>query len=91
MISAVPCIATLLELHDVPLSEEEGNEGVEGVEGAEKPLATGQILLQNDLSLAYWGKLSSKDASGMKSVEAGHTLLVCALAHLQHSLTVRMK
>ena len=51
MMSAVPCIATLLELHEIS----GGDEGM---------MATGRVLLQNKLSLAYWGHLTSKNETG---------------------------
>ena len=56
MMSAVPCIATLLEL--VPSVHPASPEGT----------MEGRVLLQNDLSQAYWGKLSTKAESGVWSL-----------------------
>ena len=56
MMSALPCIATLLELHP----EKGASQG-----GEESPVK-GRVLLQNELSLAYWGKLNTKIESGVQ-------------------------
>ena len=66
MMSAVPCIATLLELREIP----RGSEAFEG----SSPLATGRVLLQNKLSLAYWGKLTAKNETGEPLIEDSPTL-----------------
>ena len=55
MMSAVPCIATLMTLREVSLPQHDGKDA---------PRATGRILLQNKLSLAYWGKLTVKNETG---------------------------
>jgi hypothetical protein len=57
MMSAVPCIATLLELQAQP-------EGAASSGG--HALVTGRVLLQNKLSLAYWGKLTAKSETGAR-------------------------
>lgn len=57
MMSALPCIATLLEL--LPEKGDSENEL--------KSTVKGRILLQNELSLAYWGKLDKKVESGGKA------------------------
>ena len=55
MLSAVPCIATLIELQELPPNDSPGAE-----QGA--PLAAGRVLLQNELSLVYWGKLNKAES-----------------------------
>ncbi len=59
MLSAVPCIATLLELGPGTGSLDSLGCACPSAEGA-----TGRVLLQNELSLAYWGKLTSKSHTG---------------------------
>ena len=54
MISAIPCIATLMELHP-------SNQDPSGPPGQ---LFTGRILMQNELSLIYWGELDGSDPKG---------------------------
>ena len=55
MMSAVPCIATLMTLREVSTAQHDGRDA---------PRAMGRILLQNKLSLAYWGKLTVKNETG---------------------------
>ncbi len=72
MLSATPCIATLLELawsREAP-GEERSSEaggadagGGGGQQGMQQ-LVSGRVLLQNELSLAYWGKLTPKNKRG---------------------------
>jgi hypothetical protein len=54
MISAIPCIATLMELH--PTSDD--------FYSSPGQLFSGRILMQNELSLAYWGKLDQLGCDG---------------------------
>ena len=63
MISAVPCIATLVQLEEVADWVPPGKEGE--LEIHLPPLAYGRVLFQNDLSLSYWGRLSTKVDSGV--------------------------
>jgi len=66
MISAVPCIATLIQLHEAPpLNNEDGTQ------------VTGRVLLQNKLSLAYWGKLTVKNETGGTTGLISHSLQIC--------------
>ncbi|GAX74599.1 hypothetical protein CEUSTIGMA_g2047.t1 [Chlamydomonas eustigma] len=59
MISSVPCIATLLELRPV------GNPSLDQVEGEDRSTAfQGCILMQNQLSISYWGELSTNHPQG---------------------------
>lgn len=58
MLSAIPCIATLIELHEEVPEDLDSESGI---------AIRGRVLLQNDLSLAYWGKLSSTNQNGKES------------------------
>ncbi|GAX76114.1 hypothetical protein CEUSTIGMA_g3557.t1 [Chlamydomonas eustigma] len=75
MITAVPCIATLIELVQPGKEVESRNRmsqnptslreaaATNGQTIDQIGLITGRILLQNELSLAFWGKLSASDPS----------------------------
>ena len=63
MISAIPCVATLLEL----LPEGDGGVAQAAGDGAESSAVQqikGRVLLQNELSLAYWSKLNTRTETG---------------------------
>lgn len=71
MISAVPCIATLLELSPSPPSEH--SDGLlilksdgSGLETSADVQLTGRLLMQNELSVAYWGKMTSRGDAGAR-------------------------
>ena len=63
MISAVPCVAPLLEL----LPDGDGGVIPSAEDGAESSVVQqvkGRVLLQNELSLAYWGRLNTRTETG---------------------------
>lgn len=86
MLSAVPCIATLLDLR--PGAPEHGelirtlrsDDGLDVLPPAPNG-TTGRVLMQNAQSLEYWGKLTSRKHTGAVAELAG----ACGAAN-QHRL-----